>query len=317
MRSTLAWAAALLCQSVGTGAFAAPAGTAEPAAPPRDLTELSLSDLVQVKVTSVSKEPVERQRTAAAVTVITQDDIRRSGATTLAEVLRLAPGVAVARIDSTHWSIGVRGFGDQFSKSVLVLIDGRNVYTPLFAGVFWGLQDTVLADIDHIEVIRGPGGRIWGANAVNGVINIITKKARDTHGTLAALTGGTVDHGIGEVRYGGGNGRNVDYRVYGKGTDRGDQSHSDGQDFDTLRMGQAGGRVDWTLGPRDSLTVQADGYGGRLGQSVSLASYAPPSETTFYDPLHVSGGNAVARWQRELAAGSDLQVQAYYDHTHL
>ena len=144
------------------------------------LAQLSLEQLGSVEVTTVSKEPEAVWRTPAAIFVLTQEDIRRSGATSIPEVLRLVPGVEVARIDSDHWAIGVRGFGSQFSQSLLVLIDGRSVYTPLFAGVYWDVQDTVMDDIDRIEVIRGPGGTIWGSNAVDGVINIITKNAKDT-----------------------------------------------------------------------------------------------------------------------------------------
>jgi iron complex outermembrane receptor protein len=138
------------------------------------LTQVSLEELGQIEVTTASKVPVKASRTPAAIYVITQEDIRRSGATSIAEALRLAPGVEVARVDSNTWSLGVRGFGSALSRSVLVLIDGRTVYTPLFAGVYWQVQDTLLEDIERIEVIRGPGGTIWGANAVNGVINIIT-----------------------------------------------------------------------------------------------------------------------------------------------
>ena len=174
--------------------------TALPAGGAAALRDLSLEELGNIEITSVSKTPEELRKTPAAIYVISQEDIRRSGATTLPDVLRLAPGVEVAQLDSDHWSVGIRGFGDQFSKSVLVLIDGRNVYTPLFAGIFWGVQDTVLEDIDRIEVIRGPGGTVWGANAVNGVINIITKNSKDTKGALVSAHTGTVDHGVGEVQ---------------------------------------------------------------------------------------------------------------------
>ncbi len=153
--------------------------------PPEDLKQLSLEQLGSVEVTTTSKEPEEVWNTPAAIYVITQEDIRRSGATSVPEILRMVPGVEVARIDSDHWSVGIRGFGSEFSKSVLVLIDGRSVYTPLFAGVYWELQNVLLEDVERIEVIRGPGGTIWGANAVNGVINIITKNTKDTHGALA------------------------------------------------------------------------------------------------------------------------------------
>ena len=168
--------------------------------PDRSLMRLSLEELGNVEVTTASKEPEQVWQTPAAIYVITQEDIRRSGATSIPELLRLAPGVEVARIDSDHWAVGVRGFGGEFSKSLLVLIDGRSVYSPLFAGVYWQVQDTLLEDVDRIEVIRGPGGTIWGANAVNGVINIITKNAKDYSRHVAPSGGGDIDQGIGGVR---------------------------------------------------------------------------------------------------------------------
>jgi iron complex outermembrane receptor protein len=165
------------------------------------LKQLSLAQLGDVEVTTASKEPEEVWKTPAAVYVLTNEDIRRSGATSIPEVLRLVPGVQVSRIDNDHWAVGIRGFADQFSKSMLVMVDGRSLYTPLFAGVYWALQDgIILEDVERIEVIRGPGGTIWGANAVTGVINIITKRAKDTHGALASVGGGNIDQGIGEVR---------------------------------------------------------------------------------------------------------------------
>jgi len=180
------------------------------------LTQISLEDLGNIEVTTASKEPVKASLTPAAIYVITQEDIRRSGATSIPEILRLAPGVEVARVDSNTWSIGVRGFGSSLSRSVLVLIDGRSVYTPLFAGVWWQVQDTLLEDVERIEVIRGPGGTIWGANAVNGVINIITKSAKNTRGMLVSTGGGNIDQGFVNLRYGGGNDKNFNYRIYGK-----------------------------------------------------------------------------------------------------
>ena len=160
---------------------------------PGALKNLSLEELSQIEVTTPSKEPAKASQTPAAIYVITGEDIRRSGATSIPEALRLAPGVEVARIDSNKWSIGIRGFGSSLTRSVLVLIDGRTVYTPLFDGTYWEVQDTMMEDIDRIEVIRGPGGTIWGPNAVNGVINIITKDARDTRGTLVSAGGGNED----------------------------------------------------------------------------------------------------------------------------
>src|SRR6267142_1420139 len=215
------------------------------------LKQLSLAQLGNIEVTTASKEPEEVWRTPAAIFVITQEDIRRSGATSIPEVLRLAPGVEVAQVDSDHWDVGVRGFGGQFSKSLLVLIDGRSVYSPLFAGVYWQVQDTLLEDIERIEVIRGPGGTIWGANAVNGVINMITKRAKDTHGVLVSATSGNIDQGIGAARYGGDNGNGLNYRVYGKGFIRGHEFHPDGSNFDYWRTGQLGFRMDWDTTTRD------------------------------------------------------------------
>jgi len=169
--------------------------------PRENLKQLSLEQLGNIEVTAVSKDLQQVQKTPAAVFVITQEDIRRSAAGSIPEALRLAPGVDVARVDADHWSVAIRGFAGQFSKSLLVLIDGRSVYTPLFDGVFWDIQNVMLEDVERIEVIRGPGGTIWGANAVNGVINIITKSAKNTQGALATLGGGNVDQGAGAVRF--------------------------------------------------------------------------------------------------------------------
>src|SRR5882672_3526534 len=177
------------------------------------LKQLSLAQLGDVEITTASKEPEQVWRTAAGIYVLTQEDIRRSGATSIPEVLRLVPGVEVARVNSNVWAVGIRGFGSGFSKSVLVLIDGRSVYTPLFAGVEWNVQNVLLEDVERIEVIRGPGGTIWGSNAVNGVINIITKSARDTHGGLTTTSAGSMDRGAGGIRYGGGHGSDFNYRV--------------------------------------------------------------------------------------------------------
>jgi len=279
------------------------------------LKQLSLAELGNVEVTSVSKEPEQVWRTAAAIFVLTQEDIRRSAATNVPEALRLAPGVEVAQADSNHWSISIRGFAGQFSKSLLVLIDGRSVYTPLFSGVYWDVQNLMLEDVERIEVIRGPGGTIWGANAVNGVINIITKSAKATQGVLATAGGGNVDQGTGAARYGGTVGGDFSYRIYGMGFVRGPEFHSDGDGFDDWRIGQMGFRTDWTKGERDSFTVQGDIYRGETGERVDLASFAPPAELTPDDRAYVSGGNVVARWQHESGAGSDTQIQLYFDRT--
>lgn len=279
------------------------------------LAELSLEQLGNIEVTTASKEPEEVWRTPAAIFVITQEDIRRSGATSIPEVLRLAPGVEVARIDSDHWSIGVRGFGSQFSRDVLVLIDGRNVYNPLVGGVYWEVQDTLIEDIDRIEVIRGPGGTIWGPDAVNAVINIITKRAQDTKGTLLELGGGNVDQGIVGFRYGSSNGRGFGYRLYGKTFTRGPEFHLDHDNFDRWRMGQAGFRADWDRS-RDTFTLQGDLYDEDTGESVLIPSYSPPFGRDVEDKAELSGGNLLGHWRRTLGEGSDLELTAYYDRTY-
>ena len=283
--------------------------------PPENLKQVSLEQLGQIEVTTASKVPVKATRTPAAIYVITQEDIRRSGATSIPEALRLAPGVEVARVDSNTWSLGVRGFESTLSRSVLVLIDGRSVYTPLFAGVYWQVQDTLLEDIERIEVIRGPGGTIWGANAVNAVINIITKRAQETHGTLVSTGGGNIDQGFVNFRYGAGNSKGFNYRIYGKAFTRGPEFHPDHQQFDDWRMGQIGFRTDWDAHNRDRLTLQGDVYNGDAGQRVGIASYSPPFMTDVQQNAELSGGNLLGRWERELGSGSNVQLQTYYDRT--
>jgi iron complex outermembrane recepter protein len=276
---------------------------------------LTIEELSAIEVTTPSKEPVRAFQTPAAIFVITGEDIRRSGATTFPEALRLAPGVEVARIDANHWSVGIRGFGSRLARSVLVLIDGRTVYTPLFAGTYWEVQDTLLEDVDRIEVIRGPGGTIWGPNAVNGVINIITKPARETRGDFTSAGGGNEEQGFVNWRYGGGNGKNVDYRVYAKAFTRGPEFHPDGRNFDDWRGTQSGFRLDWTANRHDSVTVQGDLYGIRAGERVTATTYNPPASPNVDGNADLSGGNLMARWTHTLGGGGDVQVQAYFDRT--
>jgi iron complex outermembrane receptor protein len=282
---------------------------------PAALKRLSLEELSEIEVTTPSKEPVAALRTPVAIYVITGEEIRRSGATSIPEALRLAPGVEVARIDGNKWSIGVRGFGSRLSRSVLVLIDGRTVYTTFFAGTYWEVQDTMMEDIDRIEVIRGPGGTIWGPNAVNGVISIITRHTRDTHGTLASTGGGNEEQGLFNVRYGGGNGKNLDYRVYGKGFTRGPEYHPDHGNFDDWRAAQTGFRLDWARNDRDTFAVEGDLYKEEAGERVQATSYTQPFSQIVDANAHLSGGNLSGRWRRSLSDGNDIQVQAYYDRT--
>jgi iron complex outermembrane receptor protein len=280
------------------------------------LKTLSLEELSQIEVTTPSKEPVKAFRTPAAIYVITGEDIRRSGATCIPEALRLAPGVEVARIDSSTWSIGIRGFGTNLTRSVLVLIDGRTVYTPLFDGTYWDVQDTMMEDIDRIEVIRGPGGTIWGPNAVNGVINVITKSAKETKGALVSAGGGNFEQGFLNARYGGGNGDGFNYRIYGKGFDRGPEYHQDGQNYDdSWRAAQGGFRIDWQRDNQDTFTLQGDLYDEEAGESVAATSYTPPYSQTINGNASLSGENLMARWERIVNDGNEIHLQAYWDRT--
>jgi iron complex outermembrane receptor protein len=279
------------------------------------LREMSLEQLSQIEVTTPSKEPVPAFRSPVAISVITAEQIRRSGATSIPEALRLSPGVEVARIDGDNWAIGIRGFGDRFSRGVLVLIDGRTVYTPLQAGTYWEVQDTMMEDIDRIEVICGPGGTIWGPNAVNGVINVITKDSKDTNGLLASMGGGNEEQGFAGFRYGGGNGHNLNYRVYAKGFTRGPEDHSDGQNFDDWRAAQAGFRLDWTPGKAESFTLQGDMYTEEAGETTNIGSFTPPYSSTVNGNADLAGGNIMARWKKALSDSNDIQLQAYYDRT--
>lgn len=282
---------------------------------PSDLKKLSLEQLSQIEITTPSKEPESAFRSPVAIYVITGDDIRRSGATSIPEALRLAPGVEVARIDSDRWSIGIRGFGSRLTRSVLVLIDGRTVYTTLYAGTYWEAQDTDMLDIDRIEVIRGPGGVIWGPNAVDGVINVITKSSKDTQGLLVMARGGNVDLGNLTVRYGGGNGNDFAYRVYAKAFADGHEYHSDGNNYDSWRHAQAGFRMEWSEPSRGDFTLQGDGYVENAGEGASAISYTPPYSQNLYGYEYLSGGNILGRWQRSFSAGNDIQFQAYVDRT--
>jgi len=215
---------------------------------PEQLAEIPIEQLMDIEVTTVSRSPQKVSQSAAAVAVITQEDIRRSGATTIAEALRMAPGLNVARIDSSRWAISSRGFNDFFANKLLVLIDGRSVYTPLFSGVFWDVQDTLLEDIERIEVIRGPGASLWGANAVNGIINVITKSTSETQGGLISGGGGKEETGFGGIRYGGKLGDNAHYRVYAKYFSRDDFVYPDGRDaFDEWDVIRGGFRTDWRM----------------------------------------------------------------------
>lgn len=305
---------ALVCCFLFTGTLPSRASSV-PEDSGNPLKELSLQQLGDVEVTTVSKTPEQVWKTPAAIFVITQDDIQRSGVTSLPDALRLAPGVEVAQIDSSKWSVGIRGFGSRLNRDVLVLIDGRTVYTTLLAGTYWEVQNVVLADVDRIEIIRGPGGTIWGPNAVNGVINIITKSSKDTRGELLNVGGGSVDEGFFNARYGGGDHAGFNYRLYAMGFDRGPEYHPDGQNFDRWRAAQGGFRADWIKNNRDTFTFQGDIYDEGAGESVVATSYTPPYSQVLDGTALLSGANILTKWKRIFGDGEDLQLEAYYDRT--
>jgi iron complex outermembrane receptor protein len=270
------------------------------------LKQLSIDQLLDVQVTSVSKRSEALLDAPASIVVITAEEIQRSGATTLPQALRLAPSLQVARMDSVQYAISARGFNNAVGNKLLVLVDGRTIYTPLFSGVFWDQQDLLLEDIDRIEVITGPGATLWGANAVNGVINVITRSAVDTTGRLLVGNVGSTERS-GAVRLGteieGGA-----VRFYGKYSEFDNTERADGSEVpDEWKRAQIGFRADWERG-RDSFTLQGDAYEGGSEHRGFVNGLEFPE-------IEVSGANVLARWQRALSGGSEIQVQAYVDHS--
>lgn len=318
-RISAAVSAAIVSQALFAAepAPAEPKEEREPAARRVDVMEMDLEALMKMQVTSVSRKSENLSDAAAAIHVITQEDIRRSGATSIPEVLRLSPGLEVARQDAHNWAISSRGFNDEFANQLLVLIDGRSVYTPLFAGVYWDVQDLMLEDIDRIEVIRGPGATLWGANAVNGVINITTKSARDTQGLLITAGGGTEERGFGSVRYGAKVSENSYFRVYSKYFNRDESALLDGTDAnDSWSMHRGGFRYDWLPNDENTVTLQGDIYQGQLDQTITVPNLAPPRFSDQWDKeLETSGGNVLGRWTHQFSSESELALKLYYDRT--
>ncbi|MBI1803438.1 MAG: TonB-dependent receptor [Ignavibacteriae bacterium] len=270
-----------------------------------ELKKRSLEELMEMDITSVSKRAEPLFEAAAAVYIITADDIKRFGAKSIPEVLRLAPNLQVAQVDSRQRAISARGFNSTTSNKLLVLIDGRSVYTPLYSGVFWDAQDLFLPDIERIEVIAGPGATLWGANAVNGVINIITKSAKETSSNTLLLEGGggTVERLSGGLRYSSSIGSATDYRMYVKYFDRASSKFSNGNEAqDAWHMTQGGFRMDADLTEGSLLTFQGDMYDGKVDQPIN-------------DDLTLTGGNILARWTRSLGENSQFQLQSYFDYT--
>jgi iron complex outermembrane recepter protein len=303
--------------AAGSSSAQAGAATAQTAAGPSaqgDLTQLSIENLMDVQVTSASKTEQKLSRVAAAIFVITQEDIRRSGATNIPDLLRIVPGVNVAEINGSTWAIGVRDFNEQLNNKLQVMVDGRSVYSPTFSGVFWDTLDIPLADIDRIEVIRGPGGSIWGANAVLGVISIFTKKAADTKGAFVEAGGGESLQGFGMVQYGGDLGKATDYRVYAQYFNQNhmlDQTGQSGDDgWHRLREGF---RSDSTLSPNDSLTVEGDISTGREGElGFELPAITSPGFIAVPEEISLADGAVEAIWNHTYSGGSDSSLQLSY-----
>ena len=264
-----------------------------------------------MEVFSVSRKPERVSEAAAAIYVISQEDIRRSGATHIPDLLRMVPGLQVAQADANKWAISSRGFNRLFANKLLVLIDGRSVYTPLFSGVYWDVQNYLLADVERIEVIRGPGSTLWGANAVNGVINIITKDSRDTQGGLLTGRAGDEERAGGGFRYGGKIGKDAYYRLYSRGfkhDDSGNVENSDTNGNDKWRMAQGGMRLDWDVSSADSLMFQGNLYEGDSNELV-IGSSQPRRNT------ELSGGHVLGRWKHIFSDTSEATFQMYFDQT--
>ena len=269
-----------------------------------ELKKLSLEDLMNMEITSVSKKSERLSGAASAIQVITAKDIQSSGARTIPEALRLAPNLQVAQVNSGQWAVSARGFNNVLADKLLVLIDGRTVYTPLYAGVYWDVQNVLLEDVDRIEVISGPGGTLWGANAVNGVINIITKSAGETQGLLVEAGVGTTTPGLGSLRYGGQAGENLAYRVYGTGFKLGNTAELNGSESnDNWSMVQGGFQVDWKASSKDQLSLQQNVYSGRPNPDAGDAR------------IDARGDNVLLRWNRSNSQKLGFQLQGYYDHT--
>ncbi|MGA8222980.1 MAG: TonB-dependent receptor [Candidatus Acidiferrales bacterium] len=276
-----------------------------------DLTNKSLEDLMNMEVTSVSKKEQKLSRTAAAIFVITQEDIRRSGATNIPDLLRMVPSMDVGEINGSTWAVSARGFNAQYSNKLLVMVDGRIVYTPNFAGVYWDTLDIPLPDIERIEVIRGPGGSVWGANAVNGVISIFTKKAADTRGVLIEAGAGNIQQGFGLAQYGGQLGKSTDYRVYTHYFDQTQMADINGNSGDDgYHILRSGFRTDTTLTTKDTLTFDGSFYSGREGElGYILPSVTSPNLIPMREQIDLGGGYLRSAWNHTYSDRSDSTLQ--------
>lgn len=277
------------------------------------LYDLDLEELMNIEVISISKKPQSVQQTAAAVQVISQVDIQRSGATSLPEVLRGVPGVHVAHIDGNKWAVSIRGFNDRFANKLLVLVDGRSIYTPIFSGVYWNMQDMLLEDIERIEVVRGPGGALWGANAVNGVINIITQHSEKTQGSQVSILGGSKEQ-IVSARFGGKINQDTHYRIFAKGRRADDEKSSiETTANDQWKNVHAGFRLDSAISNQTQWLVEGAYNTGNADVITAVSSLTPASVTKVEDTIDYQNSHILLRLNHQLAEDNKLQVQGYYD----
>lgn len=301
-----------LARLAGTSVPPSLGGAGQAAFQRGDLRDLSLEQLMSLEVTSVSKRPEARFNVASAIHVLGGEEIRRAGARSIPEALRLVPGLHVARVTANTWAIAARGFNGRFANKLLVLIDGRSVYTPLFSGVYWEVQGIPVDAVDRIEVILGPGGSIWGSNAVNGVINILTRPAGETQGVRNTVGFGTEHEFFDTLRYGGRLGDDGHYRVFGRFRALDEALHLDGSPgTDDLRLGYGGFRIDW--GDAGQWTVSGDAYVGRAGRTTRQPTPGPPFTRLDSGDAELGGGNATVRWTRALSPRSETRVQGYYE----
>jgi iron complex outermembrane recepter protein len=302
---------------VGALAVAAPVLHAEPAAAQlNELKQLSIEQLANVQVTSVTRGPEPLSRSAAAVAVVTNGQIASSGAMNVPEAIRYVPGINVAQLTASEWAVSSRGFAGVNSPDLLVLSDGRSIYTPLYSGVFWDVQDYVMQDIDRIEVVRGPGAALWGSNAVNGVINVITKSAADTQGAWLEAGGGSEERALVAAQYGGETRDQTYYRVFAKYQNLAPEDYPAGASSDGWDLGHVGFRTDWSAGSADAFTFEGDAYDGRIGEvspAVNIIGRPEPGPPLV---VGVGGGNVLAHWRHTMSDDSDFEVRVYYDYTH-
>ncbi|MBE7465827.1 MAG: TonB-dependent receptor [Planctomycetes bacterium] len=321
LRDLIRAAISLLVLAICSAAAGAEEDEAAPPAPApdqaavTDMADLALEDLLDIRITSAAKKIQPVSEASSAIYVITQEDIRRSGHTSIAEALRLAPGMNVAQGDAHTWAISARGFQSGLANKLLVLIDGRTVYTPLYSGVYWDVQDTLMEDVERIEVIRGPGATVWGANAVNGVINIITKHSKDSLGGMATGSVGTSEHGIGSLRYGGKVGEDVSYRVWAKYVKRDELSLATTETaaHDGIEMLRGGMRWDIKVNEQDAVMLSGDYYGGAHEEKPATAILTAPFVETVTHEGELRGGNFLARWDHSFSTDSNASLQIYYD----